>query len=258
MTLPFHRTLKRLFVDAFVAHEAAPAQVEARLRNARHRPCGRQESEQLQEWLFRQQIKRLVHFTTLENVVPMMRLGVIPRDYLEMEVVQLALGALFTDDKRIEGLPQYSCLSITSPNYRMFYSKRRQLDRRWAVLELDPVLLCRLYAEFAPTNAASGCVHAPGAGGAERLFALPALRDRLGLSAAEPTDPQAEVLCDSIISPENIVAIYVEQKADADWLARKGISARVDEQPFRQRKDYEFWKGTNITQLPEFQRLGVA
>ncbi len=258
MRLPFHRALKRLFVDAFVAHEAAPAQMEARLRNAMHRPCGRQESERLQEWLRRRQINRLVHFTMLENVVPMMRLGVIPRDYLEMEVVQLALGALFTDDQRIEGMPQYSCLSITSPNYRMFYSKRRQLGRRWAVLELDPVLLCRLYAEFAPTNAASGCVSAPGAGGAERLFALPALRDRLGLSAAEPTDPQAEVLCDSIISPENIVAIYVEQQADADWLACKGICARVDEQPFRQRKDYEFWKATNITQLPEFRRLGVA
>lgn len=82
-----------------------------------------------------------MHFTTLENVVPMMRHGVIPRNYLEIEVVQLALGTVFTDDQRIEGMPQYSCLSITSPNWRMFYSKRCQLSRRWAVLELDPVLL---------------------------------------------------------------------------------------------------------------------
>lgn len=258
MMLPFHRALKRLFVDAFVSDKAAPANIEARLRNAMHRPCGRQESERLQEWLRRRQVSRLTHFTMLENVVPMMQLGVIPRDYLMMEVVQLALGALFADDLRIEGMPQYSCLSITSPNYRMFYSKRQQIRRRWAVLELNPVLLCRLYAEFSPTNAASGCISAPGADGAERLFALPTLRDRLGLSTAEPTDPQAEVLCDSIISPENIVAIYVEQQADADWLASKGISARVGEHMFRQRKDYGFWKGTHITQLSDFRRLGGA
>ena len=258
MRLPFHLALNRLLVDAFTTDAATPVQLEVRLRKAMHRPCGRQESEQLQEWLRRRHIEKLVHFTMLENVVPMTRFGVIPREYLEMKVVQLALGAQFTDDQRIEGMPQYSCLSITSPNYRMFYSKRRQLGRRWAVLELDPVLLCRLYAAFAPTNAASGCVSSPGADGAERLFALPALREWLDLSADEPTDPQAEVLCDSIIRPENIVAIYVERQADADWLARKGICARVNEQMFRQRKDYEFWKAKNITQLPEFRRLSVA
>jgi hypothetical protein len=251
MRLPFHMALKRLVVEAFVPYAAAPEQVVQRLQAAVHRPCGKHESQLLRRWLEQRRIRKLVHFTPLQNVRSIIRYGLIPREYLELDVVQMVLGPRFTDGRRRDGLPHFSCLSITSPNYRMFWWKRKSIGGRWAVVEFDPRVLTRLYFAFAPTNAASGCESRPGVPGAERLFALPELRRNLGLTSAEPTDPQSEALCDSIVGAKDITAVYVENVTDAELLLREGIAATVNAEPFGPRRDFRFWRERSIGAVVE-------
>jgi hypothetical protein len=251
MKLSFHRGLKRWLIEAFSSQQTTPDQIARYLSKAMKRPCGKSEGEAFLHWLDNRDIKRLVHFTPLENVPKIMRYGLIPRDYLQLEILQLALGAQFTDDQRLEELPQYNCLSITSPNYGMFYGKRCNLGGRWAVIDFDPCMLACLYFDFTPTNAAAaGVSPLGGVRGAERLFMFPECRANLNLMPHEPTDPQAEALCDSILTPDCIRNVYVEHAKDADWLERNGIMPLIDRYLFMPRKDWKFWKGKRITELP--------
>ena len=258
MRLPFHQALKRLLVNAFSSTSVSPAVVAQRLMKSVYRPCSKQEGRAFAEWLECRGISRLVHFTPLANVPKIMQFGLIPREYLELELVQLALGSQFTDGQRLEGLPHFSCLSITSPNYAMFYGKRSTQGGKWAVLEYDARVLSRFHFSFTPTNAAaSGVQAASGLAGAEQLFVLPMLREKLALQPCEPTDPQAESLCDSVLAPEYVTGVYVEQHSDAQWLSGQGISASINREFFMPRRDYKSWQGQRITQLPVW-RLSAA
>lgn len=252
MRLPFHHALKRKLIEAFSGAAVSPETVARQLFKAVSRPCGKQEGDAFRAWLNQRGISRLVHFTQLGNVPNIVQFGLIPREYLELELVKLALRGQFTDDKRLDGTPQFNCLSITSPNYSMFYKKRQRLSGRWAVIEYDAQVLARLYFAFTPSNAASkGAAPAPGVSGAERLFMRPDLRARLGLMPHEPTDPQAEGLCDSLLTKEHILGIYVEAAEDVIWLKRKGIISHVNGEYFKPRRDYGFWSGKTIASLPD-------
>jgi hypothetical protein len=242
--------LKHQLIIAFSDTRVHPARVVEALSIKIYRPCRKSERIPFINWLEARGISRLVHFTALENVPNILKYGLIPREYLQLEVVQLALGGLFSDDQRLDGLPHYNCLSISSPNYRMFSRKRDKKDYRWAVLELNPKVISHLYCLFSPTNAASANSKLEdGVSGAERLFDHQALRNDLGLLAFETTDPQAETLCDSIIRPQYISQIYVSNRSSQNWLSRKGISANIDQSLFDQRRDYLFWKNKKITDI---------
>jgi hypothetical protein len=250
MILPFHRGLKRWLIEAFSNHRTTPDQIVLQLSKVMQRPCGKSESGDFSSWLDRRGIKRLVHFTPLENVPKILRYGLIPRDYLQLEVLRLALGARFTDSQRLDLLPQYNCLSITTPNYGMFYGKRCNQAGSWAVIEFDSSVLTRLYFGFTPTNAAAtGVVPIGGVQGAEMMFMLPECRERLNLMPYHPTDPQAEAMCDSILAPDLIRNVYVDGLKDADWLRRNGIESILDRSFFLPRGDWKFWSGKRITDL---------
>lgn len=254
MMLPFHRALKKYILEAFTRREISPEAVAKTIARAMRRPCGKREGEAFAQWLSQREVKYLVHFTPLQNLPTIMSLGLIAREYLQYEAIRLALHPGFSDDYRLDGMPNFNCLSITSPNYAMFYGKRNRRSGRWAVIEFDARVLTEIYFDFTPTNAASSNVAAVGGvNGAERLFMLPELRAKLGLLSCETTDPQAEALCDSILPPSYVRAVYVEHDSDAVWLKRKGISCIVDPTHFRQRRDWQFWQGRKIVDLPEAQ-----
>lgn len=250
MRLPFHRGLKRLLIEAFSSREVSPQVLTQKMLRLAQRPCTHQDGEAFRHWLASRGVQHLVHFTQLANVPTIIRFGLIPREYLELELVQLALGGQFSDDIRQDGMPQFNCLSITSPNYAMFYRKRQHIDGNWAVIEFDAAVLSRLYFVFTPTNAAAvGVTPSPGVEGAEQLFALPAVRNHLKLKPCEPTDPQAESLCDSVLAPDHIRGVYVDRRDAAQWLADKGITAQINPAYFGPRRDHEFWRGRRITDL---------
>ena len=252
MALSFHRHLKKLVIDVFSHPEFTPEKIVKKLQKVARRPCYKEDSERFDAWIRHKGITGIVHFTPLDNVPFILKYGLMPRDYLELEVVNLALGSKFTDNFRRDGQPEYNCLSFTSPNYRMLYSKRNTLkDNRWAVLVFEPAVLRNLFFLFTPTNSASGCNAAEGVSGAEASFTLPELRENLGISSYEPTDPQAELLCDSIIDSDSIIGVYVENHPDLVWLMQQGILSEINNNMFQPRQDFKFWKKTNITDIQE-------
>lgn len=250
MALSFHRYLKKLLIDVFSHPEFTPEKIAQKLQKVARRPCHKEDSERFDAWIRLKGIAGIVHFTPLDNVPFILKYGLMPRDYLQLEVVNLALGSKFTDNFRLDGRAEYNCLSFTSPNYKMFYSKRNKLkDTRWAVIVFDPIVLRRLFFLFTPTNSASGCATLEGVSGAEASFTLPELRENLGISSCEPTDPQAELLCDSIIDPESIIGIYVDNHHDLDWLMHRDVLAEINNNMFQPRRDSKFWKKRKITNI---------
>lgn len=77
------------------------------------------------------------------------------------------------------------------------------------------------------------------------------------LASNETTDPQAEVLCDSVIGGHHIRRICVKNDEDVSSLLSAGIDSEVEESYFQPRHDYDFWKQKKITDLSEFQELKI-
>jgi hypothetical protein len=251
----FHRQLKRLILDAFSSSDTNPRAVAEHLSKIIYRPCGENYGNEIGRWLTERGIERLTHFTPLTNVQNICKYGLIPREYLGLEIVRLALGPEFTDQHRMDGIPQYNCLSVTFPNYKMFYTKRQSSPgARWAVIEYSADVLKILWAEYCPTNSASRSPVMQGGDGIRSQFLLPKLREELALAPNMTTDPQAEVLCDSVIGRQKIQRICVQSESDVRFLASAGIQSEVDPAPFRSRHDYSYWQGRRITQMPEFTK----
>jgi len=249
----FHRHLKQFLIEAFTKNSLSPSSLCEILTQKYRRPCSKTDRVRINQILSERGIRHLVHFTPIQNVIGICRYGLMPRSYLNSEVLRMALGSHFPDRVRADGLPEYSCLSLTSPNYKMFFVKRRENKKlRWAVIIFRAELLAQLWAEYCVTNAATGIPPLHGAGGLKKLFSLPDIRNNLNLAPNEPTDPQAEVLCDNVLVPENILKIYVDSEESRRELSRKNIESSVNPLLFRQRHDYRFWQNRKVTDLPEF------
>lgn len=165
-----------------------------------------------------------VHFTTADNLPGILREGLLPRDQLD----EKGLRYTSTDELRLEGKGVVN-LSITNPNIRMFYGKRKDLaDRLFVVLTLDPALLqdARGAYEFRSTNAASRFSQPCSV---EEVFA----GDRPGFfDPSWPTDNQAEVLVRGGIDPKYIKTIqfpYSDMGNPEAIASAKGVSELADE-----------------------------
>lgn len=149
-----------------------------------------------------------VHFTAAENLDTILRRGLLPRTALDAEGVDY----VSTDTLRLEGRGVVN-LSITNPNIRMFYGKRKDLGSRlFAVLTLDPILLTDAddSYEFRSTNAASRFSQPCSV---EELFA----GDRPNFFETNwPTDNQAELLVRGRVDPCRIKTIQFPYSSAGD------------------------------------------
>ena len=151
-------------------------------------------------------IKYLVHFTRKENLESIKTHGLQSRQELETASVPFN----FNDSWRGDGFRNAVSLSVTSPNYKMFYSLRQNnKSAEWAVILLDACqVLQNCDCAFQSTNAANNAMR--GIPIAERknlaafdgMFYDDDLRKVRGLKDNEPTDPQAEILCFDTIPPK--------------------------------------------------------
>lgn len=151
------------------------------------------------DYLRSRNVTEFVHFTVADNLEGILRQGLLPRATLDRQ----GASYISTDDLRLEGKAVVN-LSITNPNIKMFYGKRKELsDRLFAILTLDPALLSDSAGsyEFSSTNAASSFSQPCSV---EELFAgnRPAF-----FESSWPTDNQAEVLISGRINPEFIRTI---------------------------------------------------
>lgn len=198
-------------------------------------------------------IPYLVHFTRIENLQSILENGIVPRAFL-------APGFHYNDEMRLDGFPESSSLSVSFPNWQMFF-RCRCLDTNrganWAVLTISPETLVNQPCLFSPTNAANRRFQDDGQESFSRRMGLaglilmfpddpPGMREIRGLPEKTTTDPQAEILVFDRIHPKQIgVVSLMRPDSNIEALVRRQLpNARlnVGGKLFEPRADYKFWQ----------------
>lgn len=167
----------------------------------------------IKDYINHRNIKSLYHFTNLDNLKNILKYGLLSREKLEENKYQYDCN----DELRLENQLKSICVSISFPNYKMFYKYRIERPHvTWCVLELNPEILYKKQCLFCITNAASRCETVrknedrKGVDGLIQLFYDDEHREKVGLKREYPTNPQAEVLILDNIEPSYIKNIHFD------------------------------------------------
>ena len=224
---------------------------------------------QIQQFCEGRGITTLVHFTRIENLQSILQGGLIGRSLLEARGKQF----LRNDPDRADGRKEAVCLSISFPNYKMFWDIRKTKektegikDAQWVILLLDAKVLWELDCTFCQTNASSGVVipllSDERIGELKRHESLKDMfvdvfydskretrihRQNLQIPEHYTTDPQAEVLVSNRISAKYIKEVHFYQEiAQEEWFSNTqeiySQTFRSSEEYFWPRRDWRFWQ----------------
>lgn len=203
-------------------------------------------------------IGHLVHFTHLDNLESILKLGLLSRKELQDRGEYFKL----MDNQRYDGRLDACCLSISFPNWQLFYSARNKLDKSeffdWVVIEINPKVLLYNKIAFTRYNAASSIQkNIPVADlvnvqSFENLYAaepnMPS-RNEIKLPDNYTTNPQSELLCFDNIATEFIQSVhfcnyrtYEKSKPDELKALNPHIDFKVNKFYFNPRCDYKYWK----------------
>lgn len=171
-------------------------------------------------------IKHLVHFTRCENIGSILERGLMSVDDLEMDRME----AVRNDVLRLDGKNDGVSLSVSFPNYKMFYKYRcERPNADWAVFLLNPAILWELDCGFYAMNAADHRMrHRPlsdakGAEAFDAMFDDSAMHRDPRLRSCDPTDAQAEVMAFEPIDPSYILSVAFESAESSNrWGAWTG------------------------------------
>ena len=209
-------------------------------------------------------VRYLVHFTPTENLPNILENGIKPRSEQDGT-------AVCTDGNRYDGHTDCSSFSITYPNYRMLFMKRKDMiDTRFAVLMIDVDVLLSLDEEnvaYYSTNAAANISRAEdysdktGVNALEQLFAeevqdrnITVLRSRQHIPTNCVTCPQAEILIKGTVPSSFIRKIVIGGDTERSFLPSTLPST------IRLEKDNDvFWpqgKWENYNKLKQEKKYG--
>jgi hypothetical protein len=158
-------------------------------------------------------IPHLVHFTNLKNLESILKNGLVPRLILENR----NLSFKFNDDLRLEQCKEANCLSVSFPNYKMFYTcKSKNRSEKWVVLLIDPLILLEKEALFFRTNAAHSSSTSWLNKNKNYLMTAKAFgcmfdSERKNLLDYYPADAQAEILLLDVIEPHFIQSLVFQE-----------------------------------------------
>lgn len=200
----------------------------------------RQERERI---LTEKGIKRIVHFTKVDNLENILEYGIFSKENLEL----LGISYLPSDMYRLDGKLNGISTSISYPNYKMFYRKRiDDPNVDWAIITMEPKLIVdKLDTEFYDTNAASGIYSLSDAPTSnDDLLKLFDKENRdLSIPESYTTNPQAEVLVNNCIT--NNYFLTVETNGNIPKVKSLTRDAHIDYNDssllFAPRKDYKRW-----------------
>lgn len=270
LLLPFHEERERARRQVIVAHakermrqreeEEARRQkeYEALLNQLRAEELERYQilveerrkelAESIRARAYARKIPYLVHFTPIGNVESIVEDGLKSRYTLDGHEY------IFTDEYRHDGWLDWISLSVSFPNYRMFYKKRNSPNNidGWAILLIKRDVLWELDCRFMPTNAASFGI---------RLFrddewsSIEAFDDmfnyvehRKGIPDHFTTDPQAEVMVRNEVPKHYIHKIAVEHQSDQKRLCNlKNIRVEIKRKLYEPRCDYAHWQNFHLS-----------
>jgi len=216
---------------------------------------------QIKSFAEERKIDVLCHFTRVENLSGILRDGLLSRTALERS------GASFvpTDMSRLDGYLDAVCLSISFPNYKMFYNKRELFwncsqvrHSQWVVLLFGVELLWELECGFCLQNAAAyserrvSREEMRATSAFERMFS-----DSDGVSRQKlwdlniprnyPTNPQAEVLVFETVPTAYLREVYFHGiRALETWQRNHSTAVQVKMDHggyyFKARQDYKLWQ----------------
>ena len=194
-------------------------------------------------------IKILVHFTKIENLPSIATHGLLTRKNLDNQAMQYS----FNDDTRRDNITNSLSLSVTFPNYKMFY-KYSNASADWAIILLDAEkVLANLHCAFNYKNASVNEIkkipieERMTLDAFQKMFYEPdgSSRKIRNLNTNETTDPQAEILCLEDIPVKYFVGIVFKNSARANEHKKffPNIPMQVDDNYyFAPRHDYKFWQ----------------
>lgn len=202
-------------------------------------------------------VTHLVHFTKAQNVPSILRNGLLSRN----ELGTRGLAHSINDPHRFDYVTGAICLSVSFPNYKMFYRLRLEHpEDDWVVLRLRPEIVADKRCAFSYANAATRSIAQTPIAERMTLAALEGMfaehegmppRATLRIPDNYPTNPQAEVLVLDTIEPKFIADVIVDAKERVKNLpALVALSREFNGQPkflhgkmlFDARPDYAHWR----------------
>jgi len=218
-------------------------------------PWERDRKERIRKASERRGIQYLVHFTQVGNVPSILEHGLLSRRELDKRGIPYR----WNDENRFDEALDAISLSISFPNYRMFFRLRqhkRNEGARWVVLMLSSAILWEYKCTYHYTNAARkefrdkyrGDLQSLGV--FEGMFA-PEIRGISRDPDIPPfytTDPQAEVLIFQRIPTEKVLEVCVENRESLESLKLlikscnyQKLKIGVCKRFFKPRQDHERW-----------------
>lgn len=251
---------KRSQLDAGLARERRILSLRDRMRLAQ-----KSSAVAIKEAIEYRQIPFLIHFTRIENLGGIVEKGILP-------VSSLGDEGLRNDSKRLDGYPEAVSLSVSFPNYLMFYRYRcLNPGCNWAVVMVSTDVLTEIPSLFFPSNAANGKIRSLGDDELEALMGIDGFsamfadsptgwRHDRGLPERATTDPQAELLAFGTIPPSMIRGVRILRpdrdaaKVVGRLLSLSGLG--VGGKLFEPRADWRYWQvgvkiDSGLTRMPD-------
>lgn len=196
-------------------------------------------------------IEHFIHFTNALNLPNILSYGLCSKECLEYRGIDYN----YNDDWRLDNLSNSISVSVTSPNYKMFYFLRcNEPSKNWVVLVLDAKQILDLDCAFCYTNAANNCISSIPIEKRKTFEAFESMfeerenqasRQELKLDSNETTDPQAEVLVFESIPVSAIqYALFNNHQVMSQYspmLINANIYYTCDAGYYGPRRDYSFW-----------------
>jgi hypothetical protein len=208
-------------------------------------------AEDIRAQIDSRKIPYLVHFTPINNVKSILDNGLRSRNALAGHEYK------YTDEYRSDGWLDWISLSVSFPNYKMFYSKRKSkkdIDG-WAILLIKTDVLWELDCKFIPINASSFDIRRFPDDKWSSAEAFKDMFNHVELRREIPdhftTDPQAEVMVRNEVSRHYIDMIAVERQSDLIRLYNlEKIRVKEDPNLFKWRSDFEHWRKSEPSPFP--------
>ena len=185
------------------------------------------EDSQIRKHLERRGIDRLIHFTRIENLESILKNGLVPVKTQRRKNIH----SIRNDTLRLEALLDCTSLSISFPNFKLFYKfRQRTPGAKWVVLAIDTeaLFLPARKRYFCYTNASALL---PNDNDLNSLTTADTFLNMFSeetptnwkrkvkdktekISNRYTTDPQAEVLISGDISSKLIKCVYFQSLSD--------------------------------------------
>jgi hypothetical protein len=242
-------------LDGIEVHRERPRQQLQTKKRPKEPSKHEQKKHSVHQICVARAITTLVHFTCVRNLSSIMEKGLLGRSILETWPPEQQ--PKYNDTQRLEGYKGAVCLSISFPNYRMFYKYSRDNRAEWAILLLAPSVLWELDCAFYEDNAASRKVRYTPLAHRKQASALMQMftdydqvcRQNLQIPDCYPTNPQAEVLVFDPIPPFYVNAVHFwSEDALQQWIEDNPYLDSqmlcVSQQYFQPREDWVMWETT--------------